>query len=385
MEEISASLDRHWDRVALCFSAGRETPDRRAGLLWQQLPGLLELTSMRDDRIAHLEAVIADRDQQITQRDEQIGRLNAALADRDQRTATLDALVAERDQQSAAAKSSLDRMGADVQARNEEVRALRNSTSWKLTAPLRWVVDRARASGARRSRIIRLDRIEQEPLATVPYEWAFVNGLFSHRAARSLVRTYPRDNFKTVRGYDAEKSYEYEARALIHMNAASPSFPEGLSDAWRMLADDLLSPAYRSAMTRLTGRDLSVATMEAYVCHYGPGAWLGPHVDLKDKIVTHVFYFNASWDKGNGGCLNILRSRDGFDTFAEIAPVVGNSSVLIRSENSWHSVSRVTNGCRSSRRSMNVIFYHPGAVSTMWPPGENAPLHWYESPEEAAV
>jgi hypothetical protein len=29
---------------------------------------------------------------------------------------------------------------------------------------------------------------------------------------------------------------------------------------------------------------------------------------------------------------------------------------------------------------MNVIFYHPGAVSTMWPPGDQTPLHPYEPP-----
>lgn len=137
-------------------------------------------------------------------------------------------------------------------------------------------------------------------------------------------------------------------------------------------------------MTQLTGRDLSSVPMEAYVCHFGPGAWLGPHVDLKEKICTHVFYFNEAWDPDNGGCLEILASRDMTDVVARMAPIVGNSTVVVRSDRSWHSVSRVTNGCRTSRRSMNVIFYHPGAVSTMWPPGETPALHRYEpSPNSA--
>jgi SM-20-related protein len=277
-------------------------------------------------------------------------------------------------------KAALEPMRTAVMAGNERVRAVLDSTSWKATAPLRWVG--RRVQGAPRSHIIRLDRIELEALEPAPYEWAFVNGLFSRRAGQMLVRSYPCDNFKTVKGYDGEKGYEYEARALVHMNAAAPAFPEGLSKSWRMLARDLLSPAYRTAMTRLIGRDLSHAAMEAYVCHYGPGAWLGPHVDLKEKIVTHVFYFNATWNREDGGCLNILRSPDMADKCAEITPIVGNSSVLVRSEDSWHSVSRVANGCRSSRRSMNVIFYHPGAVSTMWPPGDDTPLHDYR---EASV
>ena len=49
--------------------------------------------------------------------------------------------------------------------------------------------------------------------------------------------------------------------------------------------------------------------------------------------------------------------------------IVGNSSVLVRSEKSWHAVSRVAESSRCSRRSVTVTFYRPGSVSTMWPPG----------------
>ena len=151
-----------------------------------------------------------------------------------------------------------------------------------------------------------------------------MNRLFARRDAQALVDTYPRDHFKTVKGYDGEKGYEYESRPLIHLGAEQVSFADELSDAWRRLANDLLSPAYRRTMSRFLGRDLTTAPMEAYVCHFGPGAWLGPHVDLKDKIMTHVFYFNETWNPRDGGCLNILRSSDMSDSIAEIAPIVGN-------------------------------------------------------------
>jgi Rps23 Pro-64 3,4-dihydroxylase Tpa1-like proline 4-hydroxylase len=77
---------------------------------------------------------------------------------------------------------------------------------------------------------------------------------------------------------------------------------------------------------------------------------------LKDKIVTHVFYFNKFWRKDDGGCLSILRSSDMFDEFASVSPIIGSSVVLLRSEKSWHSVSRVAKNCRRSRRSMTVTF-----------------------------
>jgi hypothetical protein len=67
------------------------------------------------------------------------------------------------------------------------------------------------------------------------------------------------------------------------------------------------------------------------------------------------------------------------DVVKVVPPVVGNSAVLVRSENSWHAVSRVRDGCRTSRRSLTVTFYRPGSPSTMWPEGDETPLHDYDS------
>jgi 2OG-Fe(II) oxygenase superfamily len=208
-------------------------------------------------------------------------------------------------------------------------------------------------------------------METDPYQWAFVDRLFSTEDAAQLAATFPRDRFEEVAGDDGEKSYEYMARSLIHMGAAVPSHAEGLSPTWRALAEDLLSAEYRSALTGIVGRDLSSALMEINVIDYGPGARLGPHVDLKEKMVSHILYFNETWNPQHGGCLNILRSSDPADVFAEILPVVGNSVILVRSDRSWHSVSRVAQDCRTSRRSINVVFHLPGSASTMWPPGND--------------
>lgn len=225
--------------------------------------------------------------------------------------------------------------------------------------------------------MIELTRITPAALAVEPYRWAFVDRLFSPADAAALAASFPRDHFKTVKGYDGEKGYEYEARALIGMNAAEPSRAEFLSPAWRRLAEDLLSPEYRRAMSRLTGMNLAELWLEANVFHYGQSAWLGPHVDLEDKIVTHVFYFNEAWAEADGGCLTILRAGDMNEAAAVIPPLVGNSGVLVRSPNSWHAVSRVRDDCRTSRRSMTVTFYRPGSASTMWPEGDATPLHEY--------
>jgi Rps23 Pro-64 3,4-dihydroxylase Tpa1-like proline 4-hydroxylase len=227
--------------------------------------------------------------------------------------------------------------------------------------------------------MLRIDRIEEKAMEIDPFDWQFINQLFSPEDSAALATSFPLDNFKKVTGHDGEKSYEYASRSLIHMGAGAPSYPEGLSAAWRTLAGDLLSPKYRAAVTKLAGRDLSSTLIEVNVLHYGPGAWLGPHLDLKEKIATHVFYFNESWDQTNGGRLGILRSSNPADIAAEIDPIVGNSALLVRSDKSWHTVSRVAEGCNLSRRSMNVIFHLAGSISTMWPPGDTAPLQHYDN------
>jgi hypothetical protein len=231
--------------------------------------------------------------------------------------------------------------------------------------------------------MIDLTKITPRALSVEPYKWAFISGLFSPADGEALVKDFPRDHFKTVEGYDGEKGYQYEARSLVAMGPDTSSRAEFLSPAWRRLAEELSSPAYREAMSRLTGLKLADLPMEANVFHYGRSAWLGPHVDLEDKVVSHIFYFNAVWDESNGGCLTVLRSADMAQAVKIIPPLVGNSVVLVRSDNSWHAVSRVQDKCCVSRRSMAVTFYRPGSPSTMWPAGATPPLHDYTGEHSA--
>ena len=226
--------------------------------------------------------------------------------------------------------------------------------------------------------MLNFSRIAAANIENDPYRWAIVDGLFSHDDAIALSKNFPCDHFKTVTGNDGEKGYEYEARALIGMAADQPAFAADLDSAWRDFAADLLSPSYRSAMMQLTGIDVSTLTIEANVFHYGRGAWLGPHVDLKEKIVTHIFYFNEAWDGDEGGSLSILGSQNLNDVRASVPPIVGSSVVLVRSDNSWHAVPPVSKQSQISRRSLALTFYAPGSVSTMWPPGDRTPLHTFD-------
>ena len=380
-------LGRHWDRIAAALRAARVPTAPALNRFWQSLPTLLEDAAARaDEAIAALEARRVETEAERVhaeaarmqaeagrshnaeiqaQLDEALGRLALARDEAAQRQARLD----ESDRLLAAVRGH-------AAARDRQVQEITASTSWRLTAPVRFLRGHLRRNG--RPHILRLDRIRRHRLEREPYQWAAVEDLFDGRDAARLADTYPYDHFKLVAGYGGEKDYEYEARSLIGMGASVVTHDPDLSEAWRALARDLLSPDYRAAMTALTGCDLMEVPMEANVFHYGPGNCLGPHRDLPEKIVTHVLYFNRSWNRADGGCLSILRSADPADQAAEIAPIVGHSAVIVRSDRSWHAVSRVVNGTTLSRRSVTVTFYRPGAISTMWPSGDTTPLHRYQ-------
>ena len=101
--------------------------------------------------------------------------------------------------------------------------------------------------------MINFAEISRKKLRDQPFAWAEIGNLYSPADATALASSFPRDNFKTIEAYGGEKSYFYDARALIGMGANSVSNPEQLSDAWLELANDLLSDTYRKVMSSLTG------------------------------------------------------------------------------------------------------------------------------------
>jgi hypothetical protein len=279
-------------------------------------------------------------------------------------------------------RARIDRLVADVDQHYDNLVAALGSAapneSAGTTAPARLaraVASRAHmAPAASSTRVLAVERIRTSTLEREPFRWGVIDELFNATDRRALVDTYPVEPFATIEGHDGEKGYLYEARCLVAMGGTAPWRPDRLSEPWFRFASDLCSREYRAALSAATGIALDDLVMEANVFHYGPGAWIGPHVDLPEKVVTHVLYFNDGWESHSGGCLQVLRS-EGRELIAEVAPIAGTSVVLVRSPSSWHAVTPVVDGSAETRRSVTVTFYAPGSVSTMWPPGHQRPLH----------
>ena len=67
--------------------------------------------------------------------------------------------------------------------------------------------------------MINIDKIKNAKIESNPYEWGFIDNLYSAVDKKRLSVQYPTDHFKSVNGYDGEKSYVYECRNLIGMGS----------------------------------------------------------------------------------------------------------------------------------------------------------------------
>ena len=171
---IAGALNTHWDRVASCIRKVR-SPQTSAAL-WQRLPHLLEAES-------------ASLKQQLEQESGKLQELHQVRAELEMAKEELSAALGRGRQQVAALQSAINQ-------RDATIAELRNSTSWKATAALRWIGERTRWGRSTRS-VIRFSAIERETLTKTPFEWAFLKDVFSSRNGRALADAFPRDNFKT--------------------------------------------------------------------------------------------------------------------------------------------------------------------------------------------
>jgi SM-20-related protein len=227
--------------------------------------------------------------------------------------------------------------------------------------------------------MIGFDAIASAELRRAPYEWALVDGAMAPEHAATLIDTFPRHDFWRLSHDDGEKSYTYSARPLVILGADRPANLSRLPDPWQELVADLLSPRYREALSQVLGQPLDGSPMEAAVWRWDHDAELGPHLDMREKIVTQVFYLNSGWNPWWGGSLRILNSADPSDLAAEIPPLLGTSSIVVRSDRSWHCVSPVTSP-PVPRRSVIVTWFRPGSSSPSWYEDEDGDVQSHARP-----
>lgn len=111
---------------------------------------------------------------------------------------------------------------------------------------------------------------------------------------------------------------------------------------FQSLIEELQGPAFRAAIERKFGIDLSgrptMYTVRGFVGERDGDI----HTDLHSKLITVLIYMNEGWE-ADGGRLRILRSGTSLeDAHAEVAPDSGTLLAFRRSDNSWHGHKKHT-------------------------------------------
>lgn len=154
-----------------------------------------------------------------------------------------------------------------------------------------------------------------------------------------------------------------------------------LPKSWQAFIEELeTSKSYKNFIQSL----LEISDFKPrYAWHIGiSGSEVSPHLDSKEKVGTHIFYFNTSldWDSTWGGSTLVLGGKlthamnPDFSDFNTVTPVqiVDNHSFLFKNTpDAWHGVEALACTSGRYRRLFNVIFEFSGIDKQ---PKQSSPL-----------
>lgn len=140
---------------------------------------------------------------------------------------------------------------------------------------------------------------------------------------------------------------------------------EQLAPSWQAFIDELRDPLGYGGFV---ARALGVSTFEMrFAWHVGTrGSEVSPHRDARDKLGTHIFYFNprGEWLPEWGGAFLALgdktvpRENPDFTDFAyeNSIDILDNRNFLFKNTpNAWHGVRALECPVGASRRLFNVV------------------------------
>ncbi|MEH2181889.1 2OG-Fe(II) oxygenase family protein [Nostoc sp.] len=229
--------------------------------------------------------------------------------------------------------------------------------------------------------MLNLDAIHHTTMQSVPYRYAVIKNLFAKAASLELAASFPQEQFRLSigEGYgylwsemlasneDIALMYKFCERASPELSAhwrdritqgRLSSNLGNLSSIWRQLIEELWTPAYRQALTQMSGVELKDCAMVIGFRRYNLGHCHRPHTDEPSKALTHLLFFNEQWSIDWGGCLRILFDEKPESVFQDIAPLDQFSAVIVRSENSWHMVTPVASTALRCRLALRITFFH---------------------------
>lgn len=209
--------------------------------------------------------------------------------------------------------------------------------------------------------LLDLDAISNLKMESSPFDWGFIPSVFINSAiASELSKTFPDDGFDHYTRHSTAKQYSTYGRSLIKMGHGVIHEPDSHAPSWKQLGEDLLSREYSQSVEKATGVSLEGTHLEAVYWRLPAGSVIDPHLDNPLKLISHLFYFNESWNSEDGGCLRLLNSWKIEDYAYEFPPILNTSLLLVRSGKSWHGYKPVKGS--QVRKAVQISFCKCAAV-----------------------
>lgn len=216
-------------------------------------------------------------------------------------------------------------------------------------------------------------------LSTSPFPWHNFDRVLTPEGFRALNDDFPplslferHEGVERPHGQRPQNRYYlgYEGSIYHEEDGSSEGIARkaDLAPSWQRFLDELLGDTYQSFLrSALSGQEFLLRC----TWHLGfAGSEVCPHVDAKDKLATHIFYFNPveQWDASWGGSTLVLKDKatealnPDFDDFGAFEPVMtlGNASFFFRNTpDAWHGVRPLACPDGAYRKLFNVVCESP--------------------------
>ena len=205
--------------------------------------------------------------------------------------------------------------------------------------------------------ILNFSLMRSAKVESKPYQFAKITNLFNLELRDQMLAEYPKNGFEYCEELKQTKTYSMYRCLLYDSRKQDKLNSQYLSSSWQMFLYEILSDEYCHILSKQMNQDLSKCDVEINCWRYHQDCWLSPHTDKVEKVVSQLFYFNDCWNQDWGGGFRILNSMDNDDVYEEIFPTIDTSIILVRSDNSWHSVAPLTCPATINRKLLQIIFW----------------------------
>lgn len=199
------------------------------------------------------------------------------------------------------------------------------------------------------------DSIRQTSLEIEPYRYAVIKDFLNHSTIEKLLNHFPKENYyRSSRNYGSDKTYNVVNNTLLKLGEKKYNPESNLTFPWIQLVEELQGEKYIKELSFLLQENLQSCYQEITLKKYGVNDFISAHTDKSDVVATHMLFLNEVWDEGWGGQLCIMKNTE--EIITKVLPLYLNSVAFVRSNNSWHSVEKITEP-KAERVAIQVAFW----------------------------